>query len=158
MGDNTFLYRIAQGDISLATLEMISYLQEAETIFRCTDFNGDGVSDNIGFKIKYINVLNNVGPNDPNLKTKELLHPNNYLLSLTHLTILEDVCLGITFTARSFMNHVIGVSFTAADRVSQSEQLHAGGICERPTIEGSHLNLLAISTVLDSETRLTQVS
>ncbi|XP_044729411.1 disintegrin and metalloproteinase domain-containing protein 10-like [Chrysoperla carnea] len=108
MGDNTFLYRIAQGDISLATLEMISYLQEAETIFRCTDFNGDGISDNIGFKIK------------------------------------------------SFMNHVIGVSFTAADRVSQSEQLHAGGICERPTIEGSHLNLLAISTVLDSETRLTQ--
>lgn len=137
-------------------MEMMSYLNEAEAMFRITDFDQDGISDNIGFRVKYISILN--GKPIDSKKPLSPMHPNDYLFSVSYQDLLEDVCLGVTFTAIPFPKNIIGASFTAAPRSDLPGILMAGGICEMPIITGEHLNIVAITTFINETKKLPSVS
>lgn len=55
--DKAFLSLIHNGDLRAAVAHILSSLEEADTIFRSTDFDNDGYPDNIGFIIKYFVVI-----------------------------------------------------------------------------------------------------
>lgn len=46
-----------RSDIQSAVTQVLHTVDEANSIFRSTDFDGDGDPDNIGFYIKYLVVL-----------------------------------------------------------------------------------------------------
>lgn len=56
--DNSFLKILHQNVLESAVAQVLNTVDEANAVFRSTDFNGDGEPDNIGFYIKYLTVLN----------------------------------------------------------------------------------------------------
>ncbi|KAJ8953029.1 hypothetical protein NQ314_007403 [Rhamnusium bicolor] len=54
--DNSFL-RIHHNNIRSAIAQILKSIDEANSLFRSTDFDNDGYPDNIGFLIKYFIVL-----------------------------------------------------------------------------------------------------
>lgn len=45
--------------------------------------------------------------------------------------ILNEVCLGIAFTAQPFTNHILGLSYTAELDNEKLFKVSVGGICDR---------------------------
>nr|CAD7404860.1 unnamed protein product [Timema cristinae] len=57
LADHMFFRHVAARNVRTATNLMLDMLHEADAIFRNSDFNGDGLPDNIGFKARYIIIL-----------------------------------------------------------------------------------------------------
>lgn len=55
--DNSFLKILHRNALESAVAQVLNTIDEANVIFRSTDFDGDGVPDNIGFYIKHLIVL-----------------------------------------------------------------------------------------------------
>lgn len=94
-----------------AVVNALHSLYEANSIFRSTDFNDDGVPDNIGIKVKYIIIIEderspmNVVPR----YSKTAIDGRLYLFRLSHFQILADVCLGVAFSAQPFLFRALGM-------------------------------------------------
>ncbi|CAH1988753.1 unnamed protein product [Acanthoscelides obtectus] len=152
--DKSFLNILHDDDIKSAVTNILQNIDQVDSIFRSTDFNNDGVPDNIGFKVKHLAVL--VSEDSPvNLippYTNIPMAGPDYLIRFTNYEILRDVCLGVAFTAQSFQNNTLGVSYTALKPVFYHNvfKLPVGGICDRPTFTDAdaHLNVLVISSRL----------
>lgn len=115
---------------------------EANSLFRSTDFNEDGIPDNIGFLVKEIIV------DESTKKTflkfnKKSINGNLYLQQFSRYHLLRNVCLGIAFTAQTFEKNVIGLSYTPL--IINGRIRYAGGICERSNSYGDYLNSLVIT-------------
>lgn len=54
--DNSFLTLVHKSNIEAAISQVLFSLEEANAMFRSTDFDGDGIPDNIGFYVKNIEV------------------------------------------------------------------------------------------------------
>ncbi|KAJ8960325.1 hypothetical protein NQ318_004059 [Aromia moschata] len=152
--DNPYLRRVHNNDIRSATLHILNSVEKANSLFRSTDFDEDGVPDNIGFIIKYFIVLQSEN-SDMNLLPyfrKEPIEGTHYINAFSQYRLLNEVCLGVAFTGFTFKNNVLGISYTAEPANKQFFRYTAGGICERPFKfeSGKNLNTLAISAVLKS--------
>lgn len=55
--DHSFLTIVHKGNADAATFHVLFSLEEANAIFRSTDFDNDGQPDNIGFYVKKLVVL-----------------------------------------------------------------------------------------------------
>ena len=122
VADHTFFREAGHGDIAATISEMMFFVSEANTIFRSTDFDGDGAGDNVGFYISHISVFTEA----------------DYKMSDTSLTVFKyldafseynfnDYCLGVAFSCRDFADGVIGLAWVA----SSSNYGSAGGICQK---------------------------
>ncbi|XP_070178033.1 uncharacterized protein [Littorina saxatilis] len=103
---------------------MLSVIIGADAVFRATDFDGNGVRDNIGFLVKNITIMHNSSAalydysrsNDDSFQ---------YLRSFSTVDF-SDVCLGVAFTAIDFQRGVVGLAWYAS---SMSGGTGKGGIC-----------------------------
>ncbi|XP_017775174.1 PREDICTED: disintegrin and metalloproteinase domain-containing protein 10-like [Nicrophorus vespilloides] len=129
--DESFTKKICNSDIKYCVSLTVSSVKRVNSIFRSTDFNSDGYPDNIGFRIKRISSNNT--KNVPKYNDK-MINSKMYLESFALHPDLKDVCLGIAFTAQSFKNNVVGVSYAALPY-----NFYGGGICSR------YYNALVIS-------------
>ena len=91
---------------------MLSVVIGADAVFRATDFDGDGVRDNIGFVVKNITIIHNsstafYGYSRANGNSFE------YLKSFS-TGDFSDVCLGVAFTAIDFQRSVVGLAWYAS--------------------------------------------
>ncbi|XP_025115948.1 LOW QUALITY PROTEIN: disintegrin and metalloproteinase domain-containing protein 10-like [Pomacea canaliculata] len=97
----------------------------ADAIFRSTDFNLDGVGDNIGFMIKNITVLSNESMDFFSYSMDD----TNYMGYLRNFSRanFSDYCLGVAFTYKEFKRSVGGVAWIA----SSNTHVYPGGICQK---------------------------
>lgn len=136
-----------------AVAQVLNTVDEANTIFRSTDFDSDGEPDNIGFYIKYLIVLNSDKtplnmlptfswrPLDGKVYRIKSIHNllstiynilgRIYTMRFSQYAILNEVCLGIAFTAQPFQNHILGLSYTAEVDNERTFKVSVGGICDK---------------------------
>lgn len=145
--DNSFLMRIHSGNIKAAIKQVLLSIDEANSLFRSTDFDEDGYSDNIGFIIKYFILLKSAKKSRWVPKyTNKPIDGRYYMNRFSRFYLLEDVCLGVAFTGQSFNNDIVGISYSAVPS-DESFKHPFGGICDRPMLNpyGLPLNTLAVS-------------
>ncbi|XP_045475366.1 disintegrin and metalloproteinase domain-containing protein 10-like isoform X2 [Harmonia axyridis] len=147
--DNSFLKKIHKDDVMAAVAQVMLSINVVNSVFRSTDFDGDGTPDNIGFIIKYLVVIQNEDSpyNYIPLYSEDPVSPRFYLAHFAQYLILREVCLGILFTAQSFQDNVLGVSYSAVSENDISNEI-IGGICQRPfTSYMLSLNAVAVSYI-----------
>ncbi|XP_076333075.1 disintegrin and metalloproteinase domain-containing protein 10-like [Tachypleus tridentatus] len=102
---------------------MTRHVQRINAIFRTTDFNQDGHSDNISFMIKRIKVYTIDDLADPHYR-----FPGNYgvekFLELFSEEDYDAFCLAYMFTYRDFEGGTLGLAWTG-------DLKNAGGVCEK---------------------------
>lgn len=155
--DNSFLSIITKNNIRESISIILHNIQEANAIFRSTDFDGDGIPDNIGFVVKYILIADSKGSYNIQLPkyTIDSYNGNIYLRYFSHHPLLNRVCLGIAFTAQTFKHNVIGLSYTPA--IESGNIRFTGGICEICNIFGECQNALVITYRSDVNGLLPQI-
>lgn len=102
---------------------MTRHVQRVNSIYRSTDFNQDGKSDNISFMIKRIKVHTSESSKDPSYR-----FPGNYgvekFLELFSEEDYDAFCLAYMFTYRDFEMGTLGLAWTG-------DLKNAGGVCEK---------------------------
>ncbi|XP_056639760.1 disintegrin and metalloproteinase domain-containing protein 10-like [Diorhabda sublineata] len=144
--DYSYINLIHQMNIDSAMQQVLLAIDEANSLFRSTDFDNDSYPDNVGFLIKYFAVFQT--PDNRNLVphyTKQAVDGRFYIKMFSRFSLINDVCLGIIFTGQSFKNDIVGISYTAA--FLKGFRLPVGGICDKPDTNpyGLNLNTLAVS-------------
>ncbi|CAG9865166.1 unnamed protein product [Phyllotreta striolata] len=145
--DNSFITRVHFGKVHAALKQVLLAIDEANSLFRSTDFDEDGFADNIGFTIKYFILLKS--SNESRWVPKYTAKPIDgryYMNRFSRFYLLEDVCLGVAFTGQSFISDIVGISYSAVPSDGVFKQPY-GGICDRPMLNpyGLPLNTLAVS-------------
>ncbi|XP_039290316.1 disintegrin and metalloproteinase domain-containing protein 10 isoform X2 [Nilaparvata lugens] len=102
---------------------MTRHVQRVNSIYKVTDFNQDGRSDNISFMIKRIKVHSSDAVEDPKYR-----FPGNYgvekFLELFSEEDYDAFCLAYMFTYRDFEMGTLGLAWTG-------DLKNAGGVCEK---------------------------
>ncbi|RZF47674.1 hypothetical protein LSTR_LSTR006310 [Laodelphax striatellus] len=102
---------------------MTRHVQRVNSIYKVTDFNQDGRSDNISFMIKRIKVHSSEAVEDPKYR-----FPGNYgvekFLELFSEEDYDAFCLAYMFTYRDFEMGTLGLAWTG-------DLKNAGGVCEK---------------------------
>ncbi|CAH1791913.1 unnamed protein product, partial [Owenia fusiformis] len=124
LADHMFYRHVGGGNVANTIAEMIWHITEADIIFRATDFNGNGVGDNVGFTITGISVYTDRLTTGYKLKD-ESMSVVSYLNSFSEYNF-DAYCLGTAFTYRDFDDGVLGLAFIA----SSSGYGSPGGICQ----------------------------
>ncbi|XP_050300054.1 disintegrin and metalloproteinase domain-containing protein 10-like isoform X1 [Anthonomus grandis grandis] len=125
--DYSFLMKVHGGNVEAAVFHVLFSLEEANAIFRSTDFDGDGVPDNIGFYVKSILVVTTPDPTYFLVPYQnEVMDVNKYILTFNRFPGLPKHCLGIAFTAQKFDKGTLGASYTP-----NSDSLYpTSGVCD----------------------------
>ena len=97
VADHLFFNEMGDSSTAKTVNLMLSVVIGADAVFRATDFDGDGVRDNIGFQVKNITIIHNssaafYGYSRTNGNSFQ------YLRSFSTADF-SDVCLGVAFTA-----------------------------------------------------------
>ncbi|XP_041350780.1 disintegrin and metalloproteinase domain-containing protein 10-like [Gigantopelta aegis] len=109
---------------------------KADTIFRSTDFDGDGYGDNIGFVVGNITIYRDTDA--PGYKFQdEILDAEKYLSILSEYDF-SSYCLGVAFTYRDFNDGIVGLAWRAYSSLFGND----GGICQVRTGSTSFNTLL----------------
>ncbi|KAH1000055.1 disintegrin and metalloproteinase domain-containing protein 10-like [Dendroctonus ponderosae] len=140
--DNSFLTLVHKSNTEAAISQVLFSLEEANAIFRSTDFDGDGVPDNIGFYVKKIEIWS-TGEATYFLPryTPGAMRVFDYLTQFMKYEELPKHCLGIVFTAQKFDKGTLGASYTP-----DSTSLHpTAGICDKKTANLGTMNGLVIT-------------
>ena len=119
--DHLFYNRMGSEEACIET--MIRHVQKVNSIYRVTDFDQDGRSDNISFLIKRIKVHTSDA-----LKDADYRFPSNYgverFLELFSEEDYDAFCLAYMFTYRDFEGGTLGLAWTG-------DLKNAGGVCEK---------------------------
>lgn len=145
--DYSFLNILAGRNLRESISIVLHNIQEANSLFRSTDFDGDGIPDNIGFLVKYIVIIESENSNVKNQLpkySKKSIDGNLYLKLLSHNRMLRNVCLGVAFTGQMFKDNVIGLSYTPLIN-NNGVTKYPGGICETQPIYGEYQNCLVVT-------------
>ncbi|CAL1531263.1 unnamed protein product, partial [Lymnaea stagnalis] len=121
VADHLFHRYYGAGSVTNTVNMMLQLINDADAVFRSTDFDGDGQGDNIGFIVGKVTVYS--------LKDKDYILNRPKVTSDQYLKLLSksdfgDVCLGVAFTRRN-MNGVAGTAFPG-----YSDETMPGGICQ----------------------------
>ncbi|XP_033098053.1 disintegrin and metalloproteinase domain-containing protein 10-like isoform X2 [Anneissia japonica] len=122
VADHTFVAAF-NGNVKSALTEMIYHAVLADTIFRSTDFNGDGIGDNIGFSIADVTIFEESSPGYH--LDDEYVTADDYLTAFASYDF-SSYCLGFGFTFRDFDDGVLGLAWLGFS----GEFSPPGGICE----------------------------
>ncbi|RWS31857.1 hypothetical protein B4U80_09883, partial [Leptotrombidium deliense] len=119
--DHLFFEKMGSEEACIET--MTRHVQKVNNIYRSTDFDQDGRSDNISFLIKRIKVHTSDALKDP-----EYRFPGNYgvekFLELFSEEDYDAFCLAYMFTYRDFEGGTLGLAWTG-------DLKNAGGVCEK---------------------------
>ncbi|KAK8776284.1 hypothetical protein V5799_030371 [Amblyomma americanum] len=119
--DHLFYQRMGSEEACIET--MTRHVQKVNSIYRTTDFDQDGRSDNISFLIKRIKVHTMEA-----LRDHEYRFPGNYgvekFLELFSEEDYDAFCLAYMFTYRDFEGGTLGLAWTG-------DLKNAGGVCEK---------------------------
>ncbi|XP_049879926.1 disintegrin and metalloproteinase domain-containing protein 10-like isoform X2 [Pectinophora gossypiella] len=144
LADKEFFENDANSSLNHVVRRMVHAVAQADIIFRNTDFNEDGVPDNIGFSVKYILVLTSNETNERvfgDLLAAKNIDGRQYLMRFARLRRLSEVCLGVAFSGHAFHNRTLGLSFTSLGGGMGGA---AGGLCDRRAY-GRSFNTLALA-------------
>nr|XP_022914067.1 disintegrin and metalloproteinase domain-containing protein 10-like isoform X1 [Onthophagus taurus] len=144
--DNSFVQVIGKGIVDVALPRMILNLDEANSILRSADFDGDGIPDDIGVELKTVLILSSKSAGVGSIIETPIdqhVNPKILLKAFTTLEPLKLYCLAILFTAQPFQKRFLGVSFTPSKSVFDRRKL--AGICASYIDLGFSLNTLAIT-------------
>ncbi|XP_070536574.1 disintegrin and metalloproteinase domain-containing protein 10-like isoform X2 [Ptychodera flava] len=124
VADHTFYKDVGGRSSSNALNEMAYHIQEADDVFRATDFNGDGIGDNIGFSIAGVTVFENSKSRYYKIgKTSDGVE--NVLNKFSEYNF-NRYCIGVLFTHRDFKGGVLGLAWIGYSNLHGP----AGGICQ----------------------------
>ena len=125
VADYSFYKNIGNEQVIDTINEIVHYVHEADAAFRHVDFNGDGQSDNIGFSLGKITILQDTDSGGL------IISRNNQIASEVLKTFsynnFSDYCLGILFTHTNFDTGTLGLSWVASSSIYGSP----GGICQK---------------------------
>ena len=124
--DYSFYSIPCEGSFTKTIDEVNLAIRRADSHFRRTDFNSDGVVDNIGFVIKETIIYTDESSQDYRL--------DNYELSKDKLTAFSkfdfrDSCLAVLFTHQLYEDGVVGLAYMGLS----SRYAAPGGICDGHT-------------------------
>ena len=132
VADHVFYEHTGGRSQTITMAEMAYMTQQANLVFRSTDFNGDGTGDNIGFYIKKFTIYT-----QPSHKMAYTYDVADYLESFAEYDF-EDFCLASVFTSRDFEGGVVGLAWLGSSSMFGSP----GGICQkRITYQGKAVSL-----------------
>ena len=123
VADHLFFRNVGSMSYGSTVEAMMSGVAVADTIFRSTDFDGDGFGDNIGFVVGNITIYSS--QDDPNYKLKEDIKIAKQFLETFSRYDFNSYCLGVAFTYRDFSQGTVGLSWVAASNPNAK----SGGIC-----------------------------
>nr|XP_006819415.1 PREDICTED: disintegrin and metalloproteinase domain-containing protein 10-like [Saccoglossus kowalevskii] len=124
VADHTFYKHVGDNNAATTLAEMAYYIQEVDNVYRSTDFNGDGVGDNIGFSIAGVTVFEDIY--DPNYKFTENNIPAAEYLNKFSEYNFNRYCMAILFSYRDFGGGVLGLAW-----IGYSTWLGPpGGVCQ----------------------------
>lgn len=123
VADHT-LYNYFEGNLNKLAAYLYMHIKQVDSIFRRTDFDGDGKRDRIRIIPGKIFIFKS--ENDPDYPMKAASDLNKYLRLFSLRT--QNYCLSICVTFRDSRNSVIGVAF----RAHSSSYGPPGGICQKP--------------------------
>ncbi|CAH1251914.1 ADAM10 [Branchiostoma lanceolatum] len=126
VADHRFYRVIAGSDAVKAIAEMVLHLEEADRIFRHTDFDDDGNGDNVGFSITAISLYTDEESLGYNLGG-HYRKAEDYLGDFSRNNF-NDFCLAIAFTYQDFSG-VLGLAW-----LGSSLRRVPGGICQKRVI------------------------
>ena len=115
-----YLERICNDDIRICVTRALWYVNFVDRYFRRTDFNNDGIIDNIGFVIKKYTVLQrNKYPNITLSMNSKVI-----IKSFSHMPH-PKVCMNVLFVDHKINNGILGVAYVALPE----QFIGPGGIC-----------------------------
>ena len=123
--DHTFFKNVGNEDVVTSISEVVYMLSEVNKLFGGTDFDGDGVGDNMGFYISHISIYTK-GENY--LMASNVINSYKYLEYLTKYD-LSKFCMGVSFAFRNY-NGLLGLAYIA----SSNPYDNAGGMCTVPAL------------------------
>ncbi|XP_078667295.1 disintegrin and metalloproteinase domain-containing protein 10-like [Branchiostoma floridae x Branchiostoma belcheri] len=140
VADHRFYHVIAGSDAVRAIAEMVLHLEEADRIFRHTDFDEDGNGDNVGFSITAISLYTDEQSTGYNLGG-HYRKADDYLGDFSRNNF-EDFCLAIVFTYQDFSG-VLGLAW-----LGSSLRRIPGGICQRRVLVASDWTERSFNTAM----------
>ncbi|XP_030745682.1 disintegrin and metalloproteinase domain-containing protein 10-like [Sitophilus oryzae] len=142
--DNSFVRVIHKGNRNAAISHVILTMEEANAIFRGTDFDNQDGPDNIGFYVKNVEVIESgTAPHYVETYSRRKTIPADQFLSkFSKYEALKNYCLGLLFTGQIFSDYVLGLAYVAY----QKEFFRVGGVCETE-IQGSFFNAMVASAI-----------
>ncbi|KAK3092596.1 hypothetical protein FSP39_004811 [Pinctada imbricata] len=142
VADHTF-YRSVGGNSVSATVYEIKYqVGMSDVIFRGTDFDGDGVGDNVGFEISQITIFSDSNANDYRMGDTSM-NAQDYLNAFSTYNH-DQFCLGIAFTYRDFSDGLVGLAWVASSDIYGP----VGGICQRRVYVPSKNKVYSYNTAM----------
>ncbi|KAK7113869.1 hypothetical protein V1264_000030 [Littorina saxatilis] len=141
VADYLFFTQVGGSDVMTTANVMKDTVRDADAIFRSTDFDQDGVGDNIGFLVINITVLRNY-PSQYFPYSLYTSDPQQYLRNFSRVDH-SKVCLAVVFTYLNFERSVGGVAWAA----SSSPAASPGGLCQLPVYvdkEAAHFSFNTI--------------
>lgn len=130
VADHLFFKYIGAGSVTKSVNTMLSVINDADSLFRSSDFDGDGYGDNVGFIVAKVSVYRHENEFGYRL-SKSYMTSDEYLKQFSYYDF-DDVCLGIAFTFRT-MDGVAGTAYPAV-----ADESLPGGICEKRIKINSH--------------------
>lgn len=128
VADHLFFSEIGGSSPAKTVNLMLAIVMGADALFRSTDFNGDGLSDSIGFLVKNITIIRS-----PDTAFYSYSRSNSnafqYLKSFSTADF-SDVCLGVAFTAIDFERGVVGLAWYASSTTVGLGEYHKSGCGE----------------------------
>ena len=123
VADHTFFSLAGHSDIVTTISEMMFFVTEANTIFRSTDFDGDGAGDNIGFYVSHVTLYTGT----KNYKMSDTSLSAHKYLDVFSEYDFDNFCMGVAFSCRDFADGILGVAWVANSNAYAS----GGGICQK---------------------------
>ena len=123
--DHTYFQSVGERSVETTISEVVQAVQEADYVFRLTDFDNDTQGDNIGFAISDVRIYETVDASGYLLRDTRL-DSTSVLVAFSKYNF-DDYCLGMLFTFRDFSRGVIGLAWTSGS----GDSTITGGICHR---------------------------
>jgi len=127
-----YTYKDWAGGVTRAMHLMTLHVKSVSHTYERTDFNGDGLPDNISLKIRRIEVMEKCATQDGSIACQ--FSPSNIgvekFLDLASLGNNEDFCLSYVFAHRDFSDGVLGLAWIG-------DTSTAGGICDTKQVLSS---------------------
>lgn len=148
--DHTYFRSIGGSNEIKALQEVVYAISEADHIFRMTDFDGDGLGDNVGFILQEVTFFTSALAPGYHMRNVDEVDSNAYLKQLSRYDF-SQYCLGVAFTFRDFGENVIGL----AHKSNPDPSLSNGGLCGRAQLLEDrtflYLNTLLVSQLIHGQ-------
>lgn len=128
-------------------MSIVHTLLYVNSIFENTDFDDDGIPDNVHFRIKRLSIINTRSRHIKyfHRETVHEMNPDDYLRKFIKYDLLkEKYCLRILFTTQPFSDNILTYSLNTVNMKLTKNKGKHGGICMK-----NLWNSLIISNYVD---------